>query len=85
MKGKEQVLSAEKLQGMLGLKGVLGRWITRLVMKILEIDKVNTTQAKFAQDNAPDFSKHVLEDIGIQYELPEEDLELPSELQPLRL
>ena len=80
MKGNEQVLSSEKLQGMLGLKGVLGRWITRLVMKILEIDKVNATQAKFAQDNAPDFSKHVLEEIGISYELPEEDLnKIPSE------
>ena len=80
MKGNEQVLSSEKLQGMLGLKGGLGRWITRLVMKILEIDKANATQAIYAQDNAPDFSKHVLEEIGIRYDLPEEDLnKIPSE------
>ena len=41
MERKEFVLSTEKLQGMLGLKGGFGRWVTRLVMKALEIDKVN--------------------------------------------
>ena len=80
MKENEPVLSAEKLQGMLGLKGWFGRGVTRLVMKVLEIDKVNTTQAKFAQDNAPDFSKHVLEEIGVQYEIPEGEMDrIPAE------
>ena len=80
MKENEPVLSAEKLQGMLGLKGGFGKWVTRLVMKVLEIDKVNSTQAKFAQDNAPDFSKHVLEEIGVQYEIPEGEMDrIPAE------
>ena len=80
MERKEFVLSTEKLQGMLGLKGGFGRWVTRLVMKALEIDKVNATQAKFAQDNAPDFSKHVLEYIGIRYEIPEGEMDrIPSD------
>lgn len=76
----EHVLSTEKLQGMLGLKGGFGRRVTRLVMKVLEIDKANATQAKFAGDNAPDFAKHVLEDIGCRYELPDGQLErIPTE------
>lgn len=80
MKDNEPVLSADKLQGMLGLKGWFGKGVTRLVMKVLEIDKVNATQAKFSEDNAPDFSKHVLEDIGVRYEIPEGDLDrIPAE------
>ena len=42
MKRIEAVMSQEKLQGMLGLKGKLGAGLTRLVMKILEIDKCNS-------------------------------------------
>lgn len=80
MKDNEPVLSADKLQGMLGLKGWFGKGVTRLVMKVLEIDKVNATQAKFSEDNAPDFSKHVLEDIGVRYEIPEGDMDrIPAE------
>lgn len=70
MKRIEAVLSREKLQGMLGLKGKLGAGITRLLMKVLEIDKCNATQAKYPHDNAPDFAKHVLEDVGVRYEIP---------------
>lgn len=73
-------MSREKLQAMLGLKGKLGAGITRLVMKVLEIDKCNSTQAKYADDNAPDFSKHVLEEVGVRYELPEGQLDrIPAE------
>lgn len=80
MERKEAVMSREKLQAMLGLKGKLGAGITRLVMKVLEIDKCNSTQAKYADDNAPDFSKHVLEEVGVRYELPEGQLDrIPAE------
>lgn len=80
MKRIEAVMSQEKLQGMLGLKGKLGAGITRLVMKVLEIDKCNSTQAKYADDNASDFSKHVLEEVGVRYELPEGQLDrIPAE------
>ena len=80
MKRIEAVLSQEKLQGMLGLKGKLGAGVTRLVMKVLEIDKCNATQAKYPDDNASDFSKHVLADVGVRYELPEGQLDrIPAE------
>ena len=80
MKRIEAVLSREKLQGMLGLKGKLGAGITRLLMKVLEIDKCNATQAKYPHDNAPDFAKHVLEDVGVRYEIPAGQLDrIPAE------
>ena len=76
----ENVLSAAKLQEMLGLKGWFGRWVARRVIKLLEIDKVNKTQAKFADDNAPDFAKHVLEEVGVRYEIPASQLDrIPAE------
>ena len=79
-KEQEAVLSKEKLQGMLGLKGAPGRWITTLLYNALEINKVNATQAKFASDNAPDFAAHVLEDVGCRYVLPEGSLDrIPAE------
>lgn len=80
MELQEQVLSPEKLQGMLGVKGALGRQLSKLLVKVLEIDKVNTTQAKFAQDNAPDFAAHVLQEVGVRYSLPEGHLDrIPAE------
>ena len=80
METNEPVLGAEKLQNMLGLKGFFGKCVTRLVMKVLEIDKVNSTQAIYASDDAPDFAKHVLEHIGCRYVLPQEQLSrIPAE------
>ena len=80
MKEMEAILSVERLQGMLGLKGWFGKGVSRLIMKVLEIDKANATQAKFAQDNAPDFSRHVLEEVGVSYELPEGEMDrIPAE------
>ena len=76
----ENVLSAEKLRDMLGLKGGFGKAVARLIMKTLEIDKANATQAKFPNDNSPDFSKHVMEELGISYVLPADQLErIPKE------
>jgi len=80
MKRIEAVMSQEKLQSMLGLKGKLGAGLTRLVMKILEIDKCNSYQARHPEDNAPDFAKHILEDVGVRYVLPEGQLDhIPAE------
>ncbi len=65
---------------MLGLKGGFGRFIAGIVIKALEIDKVNVTQAKYAQDNATEFAKHILQEVGVTYEVPEEQLQrIPAE------
>ncbi len=80
MEYKKGVLSAEELQQMLGIKGWRGRFVSRLAVKLLEIDKANATQAKFANEGVLDFVPHALEDVGIKYEVPPEQLErIPKE------
>lgn len=80
MKENEAVLSSEKLRDMLGLKGALGKLTASIIIKVLEIDKVNKTRPKFAGESAPDFSRDVIKEIGAGYEVPEEQLaHLPAE------
>ena len=71
----ENVLSTADFQKSLGVKGPLGRLLTRLIMRVLEIDTVNRTQAKCAQWEGPEFSEHILEEVGIRYHLPEGQVE----------
>ena len=56
----KQVLSKEDMQRMLGLNGGFGKAVAGLVIKVLEIDKVNTTQAKYTQFMGPDFAHNIL-------------------------
>ena len=65
MKKDKEVLSKEDLQRMLGLKGFLGKAVTGLVYKVLEVDKVNEYQARHAHAMGPDFAREELKDIGI--------------------
>lgn len=80
MKENEAVLGPEKLRDMLGLKGALGKLAASIIIKVLEIDKVNKTRPKFAGESAPDFSRDVIKEIGAGYEVPEEQLaRIPAE------
>ncbi len=80
MKENEAVLGPEKLRDMLGLKGALGKLTASIIIKVLEIDKVNKTRPKFAGESAPDFSRDVIKEIGAGYEVPEEQLaRIPAE------
>lgn len=80
MKENEAVLGPEKLRDMLGLKGALGKLAASIIIKVLEIDKVNKTRLKFAGESAPDFSRDVIKEIGAGYEVPEEQLaRIPAE------
>ena len=69
MNDKKEVLSAAEMQRMLGLKGGFGRLVSRLGMKLLEIDKVNRTWVSHADLEGPDFSDKILEVVGCTYEL----------------
>ena len=74
------VVSEEQLQKTLGLKGKLGQWVARRIMHLLEIDRVNDIQNRYAALTGPAFADKVLEEVGVKYHLPEKDLEnLPAE------
>lgn len=77
---KTTVLEAEELQKVLGIKGFPGRYLARLAYRILELEKVNRVHHKYHDSVGPEFSAHVLEDIGIRYEIPPEQLDrIPRE------
>ena len=80
MEEKVVVVSEEQLQKTLGLKGKLGQWVTRRIMHLLEIDRVNDIQNRYAALTGPAFADKVLEEVGVKYHLPEKDLEnIPAE------
>jgi len=65
---------------MLGMNGWIGKAVSSLAIKVLEIDKVNRTQAKYAQFMGPDFSDKILEEVGVTYSLQEGGLDhIPAE------
>ena len=64
MKENDAVLGPEKLQDMLGLKGAFGKMVAKLVIKALEIDKVNKVRPKYAGENAPDFARDIIKEVG---------------------
>ena len=77
---KTTVLEVDELQKALGIKGFLGRGIARLAYRWLELEKVNKVHHKFHDTVGPEFSDHVLEDVGVRYEIPPEQLErIPKE------
>lgn len=69
------VLSEAQMQKALGLKGRLGAWAARRVMKLLEIDHANEVQARYAQYKGPEFAEKVLSEVGVRYDLPREQIE----------
>ena len=80
MEEKVVVVSEEQLQKTLGLKGKLGQWVARRIMHLLEIDRVNDIQNRYAALTGTAFADKVLEEVGVKYHLPEKDLEnLPAE------
>lgn len=76
----KQVLSKEDMQRMLGLKGGFGKFVAGLIIKVLEIDKVNRKQAKYAQFMGPDFAAGILKEVGVTYDIPEGQVDnIPAE------
>lgn len=80
MEKVKEVLSVEDFQGMLGLKGRFGHWLSGVVIRFLEIDKVNRDQAKYASSMGPDFARNILREEGVRYEIVSGSLdEIPAE------
>ena len=77
---QKEVISNEDLQRMLGVKGWFGKCLSGLIIKVLEMDKVNRTQAKYADCMGPDFARAVLDDQQVTYDVPEGELDrIPAE------
>ena len=77
---KTTVLEVEELQKVLGVKGFTGRCLARWAYRILELEKVNRVHHKYHDSVGPEFSAHVLDDVGIRYEIPSEQLDrIPRE------
>ena len=77
---KTTVLELDELQKVLGFKGFLGRLTAKLAYRLLELEKVNRVHDKFHDSFGPALSDHILEDIGVRYEIPPEQLErIPKE------
>ena len=74
-KTKTTVLEVDELQNLLGIKGWLGRRIAWAVYRLLEFKEVNRIHHKFHDSFGPEFSAHVLEEVGVRYEIPPEQLE----------
>ena len=62
------------------MKGFLGKCVSRAAYHMLELEKPNRIQAKYSDLQGADFSARVLEEIGVSYEIPPEQLErIPQE------
>lgn len=74
------VLEMDELQKSLGVKGLTGKLITRIAYRILELERVNSTNHKCRNCYGPDYSDAILREIGVTYDIPEEQLaRIPAE------
>lgn len=69
MEYKKGVLSALELQQMMGIKGWAGRVVAKMAYKILELDKVNSSQGRYYTLDGPDFSDKIIADVGVTYDV----------------
>ena len=72
---KTTVLEVDELQQLLGIKGWFGRRVASAAYRLLELDEVNRVHHKFHDSFGPEFSAHVLEEVGIRYEIAPEQLD----------
>ena len=74
MEKQKHVVSETDLQNSLGLKGAVGRFIARRIHRFLEIDKINELHEKYMAYDGPEFSEKILQEVGVTYDIPEEQL-----------
>ena len=72
---KTTVLEVDELQKLLGIKGWFGHRVASAAYRLLELENVNRVHHKYHDSYGPEFSAHVLEDVGIRYEVPPEQLD----------
>ena len=72
---KTTVLEVDELQKLLGIKGWIGRRVASTAYRMLELEKVNRVHEKYHESTGAEFSAHVLEDAGVHFEVPPEQLD----------
>ena len=76
----EIILGPDHLQRLFGLKGAFGRLVGKLAYHFLSLDKANAVRFRHPDAMGPDFATATLEDAGITYHIPQEELErIPRE------
>lgn len=77
---KTYVLNLPELQKTLGIKGFPSRLAARCLYGILNLKEYNRIQKKYADLSGAPFAARVLEEIGVTYHIPDEQLKrLPAE------
>ena len=80
MEKQTHVLNQDELQQSLGLKGFFGRMVAGVAYRFLELKKVNDAHKKCVAYDGPEFSEHILEEVGVKYEIPPSQLDyIPKE------
>lgn len=80
MEKQTYVVSEADLQKSLNLKGGFGRFVTRRIHRLLELDKINAIQAKIADYSGPEYAEMILKEVGATYEvIPEQLSNIPEE------
>ena len=74
MEKQTHVLSQAELQESLKLKGFFGRIIAGAAYRFLELKKVNEAHKKCAAYDGPEFSEHLLKEVGVSYVVPPSQL-----------
>lgn len=77
---RKTIIELQELQKALGLKGLPGKLISRFAYRLLELKEVNRIHEKYCDTQGPAFSAHVLEEVGVRYAIPEQQLDyIPTE------
>lgn len=77
---EESGISRQALQEATGLHGIWGRIVSNAIYDLLGMKAYNKLYNSKPRPEGPDFSKGVLEDLGVTWDIPEEQLaRIPSE------
>ena len=69
MKKKTKIINKSDIMGLLRMRGPIGWILASLAMWLFGFNKVNKSNDRCKQYQGPEFSAHILGDIGINYDL----------------
>jgi len=68
-KKKTKIINKSDIMGLIHMRGPIGWLIASVAMRLLGFNKVNKSNDRCKQYQGPEFSAHILQDIGISYDL----------------